>query len=152
MITLHKLPKTAKRTKKRKGQGGGSGKGKTAGRGTKGQRARGKIPARLGLTGSSFIKRLPLFRGKYRNKPKKNKPLVINLKDLSSFAPQTVVNLETLVKYHIIKADDAYKYGVKILGSGEIEIPLTVNLPCSKGAIKKIEKAKGSVEKVSDRK
>ena len=58
------LQKLVKRSKKRLGRGHGSGKVKTSGRGTKGQRARGKI--RLGFEGGqlSIIKRLPLLRGK----------------------------------------------------------------------------------------
>ena len=45
-MSLNNLQKITKRGKKRLGQGHGSGKVKTAGRGTKGQKARGNIPVR----------------------------------------------------------------------------------------------------------
>lgn len=48
-MQLNNLVKTTKRPKKRLGQGLGSGKGKTAGRGQKGQKARGKL--RIGFDG-----------------------------------------------------------------------------------------------------
>jgi ribosomal protein L18E len=57
-----------------------------------------------------------------------------------------VVNLETLVKRGLIREKDHY-LGVKILGEGDIGVPLTVQLSVSKGAKLKIEKAGGQVEK-----
>lgn len=146
MMELHQIPKITKRSKKRFGQGHGSGKGKTAGRGTKGQKARGKVPLKLGLTGVSFVKRLPLFRGKYRNKPVSRKPLAVNIKYLSQLKAHTIVDLECLIKNHIVKRDAAEKYGIKILGDGEVLQPLIVKIPISKMAAKKIEKAGGKVE------
>lgn len=147
MIELSKLPKIAKRGKKRLGQGHGSGKGKTAGRGTKGQKSRGKMSLAFRVSGISFIRRLPLIRGKYRNKSKKGKFLAVNLKYLNLFEPKSVVDLDSLVAHKIVKKDDVSISGVKILGDGEIKIPLTVKLPCSKKAVKKIESAGGKVEK-----
>lgn len=75
-MNLSQLPKIVHRSKKRIGRGHGSGKVKTAGRGSKGQKARGKIPA--GFEGGQLplIKRLPLLRGKGKNisrKPHKDK-------------------------------------------------------------------------------
>lgn len=146
MIELNKLPKTTKRGKKRLGQGHGSGRGKTGGRGTKGQRARGKMSLTFSVGQLSLVKKLPLIRGKYRNLPISKKPIIVNIKFLNLLPPHTVVDLESLIKNHIVKEEDAKKYGVKILGDGEIKIPLTVKLPCSKRAAKKIEAAKGKIE------
>lgn len=147
MTKLHKLPKIVTGKKKRLGQGHGSGRGKTAGRGTKGQKARGKIA----LTGSSgalsFVRRLPLIRGKYRNKPLQKKPIIVNLKYLTLFPANSIVDSDMLVNSHIVKADDIKQFGVKILGMGEIEVPLIIRLPCSKSAAKKIEAAGGKIEK-----
>ena len=146
-MELNKLPKITKRPKKRLGRGYGSGKGgHTVGRGSKGQKARGKVA--LGFEGGQLplIKRLPLKRGKGKFKSFKKKPLVVNVKFLNLLPEKEVVDLETLVKYKIVKEDEAKKLGVKILGDGDLKIPLVVKLPCSRGAIEKIKKAGGRVE------
>lgn len=145
MIELNNMMKIAQRPKKRLGQGHGSGKGKTGGRGTKGQNSRGKISITFSNGSLGLIKRLPLIRGKLRNKPWKARKLIVNLKYLNYLPRNTVVDVESLIKNHIISGAAA-KNGVKILGLGEINVPLTVKLPCSKSAAKKIEKAGGKVE------
>lgn len=146
-MDLSKLPKIVAEPKKRLGRGHGSGRGKTAGRGTKGQKARGKI--KLGFEGGQLplIKRLPLRRGKSRNKSLRSKPIAVNIKYLNVFPKETEVDLQALIKAHIVKEDEAQSYGVKILGEGEIKVPLVVKLPCSGGAKKKIEKAGGTVNR-----
>lgn len=142
------VPITEKR-KRRLGQGHGSGRVKTAGRGTKGQKARRKIPLRFEGGALPLIKRLPFRRGKGRNKSFKNKPIAINVKVLNLLAKNTVVDIEMLIKHHIVDRTDALSYGVKILGDGDITIPLTIKLPISKGAAEKITKAGGNVEQQS---
>src|SRR3989338_1135351 len=145
-MNLNNLPKTTNRKKKILGRGIGSGKGKTAGRGTKGQKARGKIPLKLGFGGTIFVRRLPLYRGKYRNKPHGKKLLVVNLKYLNILPKNSVVDIDLLIAHNIIRAKDVPTSGVKILGEGKLEKALTVKLPCSKRASKKIESAGGSVK------
>lgn len=145
-MALNKLKKIKKSSKKRLGQGHGSGRGKTGGRGTKGQKARGKIPLSFEGGALSLIKRLPFRRGKGRNKVFKKKPLVINIKVLNLLKKDSVVDLETLIKNRIVDEKDAKMYGVKILGEGDLRIPLTVKLLVSKGAASKIKKAGGKVE------
>lgn len=144
-MDLHKLPKLGDATKRRLARGHGSGRGKTAGRGTKGQKARERI--RLGFEGGQIrlIKRLPLLRGMGRNSPNKRKPLVVNIKHLNRFPPNTEVTVETLVHFHVIRRDLEKSISVKILGDGELSVPLTVKLPTSLRAKKKIEAAGGSV-------
>lgn len=144
-MKLNELPKITKKPKKRLGRGAGSGRGKTAGRGTKGQKARGKV--KLGFEGGQLplIKRLPLKRGKGRNKSLKPGPIIVNVKYLNILPKNTEVDLETLIKARIVKEDEARSFGVKILGDGELLLPLTVKLPCSGGAKEKIEKAGGKV-------
>lgn len=146
MPELNKLPKITHKSKKRLGQGHGSGRGKTAGRGTKGQKARSSI--KLSFEGGALplIKRLPFRRGKGRNKVFKKKPIAINVKVLNMLAPDTVVTLDALVKHHIVDEQDAKRYGVKILGDGELNVPLMVKLSTSHSARNKIEKAGGKVE------
>lgn len=145
-MEVHDLPKTVTRSKKRLGQGHGSGRGKTAGRGTKGQKARGKIKASFEGGQLPLIKRLPLKRGKGRNKSLKTKQLAVNVKYLNVFAKDAVVNLASLIKAGILNSG-AVKERVKILGDGELKVALRVELPCSKGAKLKIEKAGGEIIK-----
>lgn len=144
-MNLSTLPKITKKKKKRLGRGHGSGKVKTAGRGTKGQKARENI--KLSFAGSSlqasWLKRLPLNRGKGKNKSHAKNSVVVNLKYLNFLKPLTEVTLETLKKAKIINSTVT---GVKILGDGDLKVALMVKLPCSKSALKKIEKAGGKVQ------
>lgn len=137
------LQKLTRRPKKRIGRGHGSGKVKTSGRGTKGQRARGKI--RLGFEGGqlSLIKRLPLLRGKDRNNGLKGKAYPIPVDKLNKLPEGSIVNLDTLKKHNII---DAAVSKVKILGGKALTVKLTVNVPMSKSAQKAVEKAGGVKE------
>jgi large subunit ribosomal protein L15 len=146
MIQLHKLSKIKAKSKRRIGRGHGSGRVKTAGKGTKGQRSRGNISTRMGIAGVSFAKRLPLYRGKYRNKSHKSKIFPINLKYLVNLPKNTVVDIACLIKHNIISKDNADVAGIKILGSGEMKEALTIKLPISKSAAKKILKAGGTIE------
>lgn len=132
-------------TKKRLGRGIGSGKGKTAGRGTKGQKARGKIPAVF--TGSlAFFKKLPLKKGKGNTKVSA-KLTLIKLDKLSVLKPKTIVDVAKLLEEKIISPRQAKK-GIKILGGGQLQNALVIKLPVSESARKLIEKAGGKVENV----
>ena len=146
-MSLNNLPKIKKNSKKRVGQGHGSGRVKTAGRGTKGQKVRSKVPLYFEGGALPLIKRLPFRRGKGRNKSFRNIPLIINIKYLNKFSNNQTVDIASLVKHGIVKADDAKEFGVKILGDGEIKQSLVIKLPISKSAAKKIEKAGGRVER-----
>jgi len=144
---IEKLPKVVARRKKRLGRGYGSGKGgHTVGRGQKGQKTRGKINVLFeGVKmKKSFIKRLPLRRGKGKFK-ENDKPMIINIKVLNLLPAGATVNIETLLKSGLVDKRDAEKYGVKILGDGELKKKLTIALPISKSAAKKVEKAGGKV-------
>lgn len=152
-MKLSKLPKTTKRGKKRLGRGYGSGKGgHTVGRGAKGAKARGKVRLYFegAAAGASLIKRLPLLRGKGKHKSFKRKSVIINVKHLNVLPKSSVVDIKSLLKYKVIDEAEAKKHEVKILGDGELKIPLIVKLPCSSGAKKKIEKAGGKVQSISN--
>lgn len=151
-MDISTLPSIVKRSKKRIGRGHGSGKVKTSGRGTKGQKARGKMSLTFNASGLSLIRRLPLIRGKYRNKPHKNRALVVNLKYLNLLPANSTVDIDTLVAHHIVDPGEVIISGVKILSNGDLKIPLIVKLPCSKKAQKKIEAAGGKyvTEKVNE--
>lgn len=140
---LNELVKIKQRDKKRMGRGLGSGKGKTGGRGTKGQKARGKI--RLAFPGGiPQYRKLPLRKGK-GNRVVSVKPLPITLDQLALLKAGSVVNIQTLVEYKIITEKEAER-GIKILDTGEIKSSLVVKLPMSNSARQKIEAAGGTVE------
>lgn len=145
-MKLHNLVKTTAKKKRRLGQGHGSGRGKTGGRGTKGQKARNKVPIYFEGGAVSLIKRLPFRRGKGRNKVFKKGPIILNVKALNLLPKGSIVDLKTLVQNHLVEEKDAKIYGVKILGEGDINISLTIKLPISKNASEKIKKAGGTVE------
>lgn len=148
-MDLGKLKKITKRKSRRLGQGHGSGRGKTAGRGTKGQNARGKVPLYFEGGALPLIKRLPFRRGKGKNKTFQKKPLIINVKVLNLLPKNSVIDINTLIKYKIVDEKDAKMYKIKILGDGQLSIPLIVKLPLSRQAAVKIEKAGGKIEKSS---
>ena len=143
-MNLSNLPTTVTRPKKRVGRGIGSGKGgHTTGRGTKGQKARGKV--RLGFEGTktkkSFVKKLPMLRGRGKFKPWGSHPEIINLKDLADWLAKTPVTVENLIKQGLVESGP-----VKILGNGEVKVALTVKVATSKQAAEKITKAGGKIE------
>jgi len=145
-MKLSTLTKITKKRAKRLGQGHGSGRGKTAGRGTKGQKARRKIPLTFEGGALTLIKRLPFMRGKGKNKPFKKGPIIVNVKVLNLLKKGTVVDVESLIENKIVDGEYAKKNGIKILGDGDLSVSLIVKLPVSKGAKKKILKAGGKVE------
>ena len=141
-MNLNKLIKVKIRSKKRLGRGLGSGKGKTVGRGTKGQKARGKIP--LNFSGDlAFYKKLPNRRGLGNASVSQNFKIV-TLSDLNVFPTKAVVDIEQLLKANIINKKEA-RNGVKILGTGELKKVLSIKLPVSKTTREKIEKLGGKV-------
>lgn len=146
MNSLNNLKKIKSKTKRRLGQGHGSGRSKTAGRGTKGQKSRNKVPLYFEGGALPLIKRLPFHRGKGKNKVFKKKPIGVNVKALNLLKKDSVVDVKTLIDKKIVNKEDALIYGVKILGDGKLEVSLLVKLPVTKGAEKKIVKAGGKVE------
>lgn len=143
---MENIQKTTIKSSRRLGQGHGTGRGKTSGRGTKGQNARSRRALSFEGGALPLIKRLPFLRGKGRNYSLQPTPIVINLKALETLPVKSVVDIETLIKHNMIVAADAKKFGVKILGDGELKKALTIKLPISNSARKKVEAAGGSVE------
>ncbi len=142
-MKLHELIKVKTQAKKRSGRGPGSGLGKTAGRGTKGQKARGKIPASFIGGTLPLYKKLPLKRGKGNLKSSSNTKAV-SLSKLANLKSKTIVDLEKLLEEKIIARKDL-KRGVKIVG-GDIKTALVVKLPTSENARLKIEAAGGRLQ------
>ena len=136
----------SRKPRKRVGRGPGSGHGKTSTRGHKGQKARsGGKPAPWSEGGQMPLqRRLPkrgfknIFRVEYQ---------VVNLKDLQDFEPHTVINSALLQQAGKVKS---LKRPLKILGEGDLSVPLTVQAEkFSQGARQKIVAAGGVAEEKS---
>lgn len=146
-LQLHHL-KPAPGSKKKKirvGRGESGRRGKTAGRGTKGLKARGKV--RPGFEGGSMPlqRRLPHLRG-FKN-PNKEYFTVVNVERLEAFRAGSTVTPAELRSAGLIK-----KRGrVKVLATGTLDKKLTVQAHAfSKDAIAKIEAAGGTAEVLED--
>ena len=110
----------AKTAKTRVGRGEGS-KGKTAGRGTKGTKARYQVPAGFEGGQMPLHMRLPKLRGfKNRNRVEFQ---VVNLAKLEALFPEGgAVGVDELVAAGAVRKDRP----VKILGNGDITVALQV--------------------------
>lgn len=87
-----------------------------------------------------MARRLPK-RG-FRNMARKE-IIIVNVEQLNVFSPQSVVDVDALKNKGLIKKTGD---GVKLLGRGEVEIPLAIKLyAVSASARKKIEAAGGSI-------
>jgi len=148
-MQLHEL-KLIKKKKRRKvvDRGPGSGHGTYATRGLKGHRSRSGGRTRLGFEGgrTTLIAQTPKLRGFKSIHPKKE---IVNIKDLNKkFKSGEVVTARELERKGLV---DTVKYGVKILGMGEIEKKLNIEgCYLSKSAKKKIEKAGGKVTEMPE--
>lgn len=139
-------PNSVKKARRRVGRGDSSGFGSYSGKGMKGQKARAGGGVRLGFQGGGnpLIKSLPMMRG-FTNIYKKEFCLV-NVDTLSAFPPNSEITPDVLVQAGVLK--DA-QTPLKVLGRGELEVPLTVVAhKFSRSAIDKIEAAGGSVREI----
>jgi len=139
-----KPPAGARKRPKRVGRGPGSGHGKTAGKGHKGQRSRSGANIPRAFEGGQMPLQRRVPKRGFRNIFKKRFALV-HIKDLNRFSAGEVVDIETLRKAGLVKK--VYD-GVKILGDGDLTIPLTVKAHMfTESAREKIEAASGKAEK-----
>ena len=141
-LKLHHLRPApgAKTAKTRVGRGEAS-KGKTAGRGTKGQKARYQIPERFEGGQMPLHMRLPKLRG-FRN-PFRTEYQVVNLDKLSALYPTGgKVTVDDLVAKGAVRGGKL----VKVLGTGDVSVRLEVTVDALSGAAKdKILAAGGSI-------
>ena len=130
----------AKTAKTRVGRGEGS-KGKTAGRRTKGTKARYQVPARFEGGQTPLHMRLPKLRG-FKN-PFKVEYQVVNLDKISALFPNGGdVDVAALVEKGAVRKGQP----VKVLGTGDITVKVNVTAQkFSASAKEKIEAAGGSV-------
>ena len=139
---LHELkPARGARTQKRRvGRGDAARRGSTAGRGRKGQNARGNIHPLFEGGQLPLAKRLPYMRG-FKNRFR-TEYVPVNLDRLVSFSAENEVTPATLFSAGII---DSVKHPVKILGNGDLKQPLMISAHAfSKSAREKIERAGGA--------
>lgn len=137
------------KTERRVGRGHGSGRGKTAGRGTKGQKARtgGKIHRAFNGGQTRLSKRLPFLRGLGNsNYAFRKNYAIVNIADLVQYEAGTEVTPSVLAASGLMKARESEGL-IKILGDGEIDRALTVRAhKFTESARAKIEAAGGSVQ------
>ncbi len=136
-------PAGATHRRKRVGRGNASGHGTYSGKGLKGQKARAGGGVRPGFEGGQ----LPLIRRMARKRGFQNPFRVayeeVNVEQLARFPAGTDVTAQTLLDARIIRH---IRKPLKILGDGELSVPLTVEAASfSKSARSKIEAAGGSV-------
>jgi large subunit ribosomal protein L15 len=143
ILKAHHLRPAAgsKKAKTRVGRGEGS-KGKTAGRGTKGTKARYQV--RVGLEGGNLnsVMRAPKLRG-FKN-PFRVEYQVVNLERLAELYPKGGdVTIGDLVAKGAVRKNEK----VKVLGNGDIAVKLTVAVDkVSSSAEQKIVAAGGSIK------
>lgn len=142
-MKLHHLKPAAgsKKDRIRVGRGEGGRRGKTAGRGTKGDKARGSTPAWFEGGQMPIYRRLPKLKG-FKN-INRVEYAVVNVGRLNDFRKGSVVGPDELRAAGLIK-----KRGlVKVLGQGELTKELTIRAHAfSVGAIERIQAAGGTAE------
>ena len=143
---LHPAPGSRKPAR-RVGRGHGSGRGKTAGRGTKGQKARagGNIPAWFEGGQTPLHVRTPKLHG-FKNRFRVEY-VPVNLAKLAGVAKGTLVTPDVLAHDRVI-ADT--KKPVKILGIGDAPKGITIHAHgFSRSALEKLEAAGSTVQRLS---
>ena len=129
----------------RRGRGIGSGLGKTSGRGTKGQKSRSGGGVRPGFEGGQMplFRRLPkrgftnIFRKEYAT---------VNISSLNIFDDGETVDTQKLIDRGLVRKNLA-RNGVKVLGNGELEKKINLNVErISESAKEKVEAKGGKVE------
>ncbi len=141
-LKLHHLRPApgAKTAKTRVGRGEAS-KGKTAGRGTKGTKARYQVPASFEGGQMPIHMRLPKLKG-FKN-PFKVEFQVVNLDRISDLFPEGGdVTVDDLVASGAVRKNEP----VKVLGQGELSVKVNVSVQAFSGSAKeKIEAAGGTI-------
>jgi large subunit ribosomal protein L15 len=141
-LKLHNLsPAPGARTAKTRVGRGEASKGKTAGRGTKGTKARNNVPASFEGGQMPLHMRLPKLKG-FKN-PFKVEFQVVNLAKLNELYPEGgTVTPESLVEKGAVRKGQL----VKVLGQGDLTVKVEVSADAfSASAKEKIEAAGGTV-------
>lgn len=137
---LQPAPGSNKKSK-RKGRGEGSGKGKTAGRGTKGTRARGEVHLFFEGGQMPLARRLPKLKG--FTPPNRRVYGAVNVGELEGLDAKEL-GPDELRSAGLVHKKDKF---IKILAEGDVGKKLTVRAHAvSEAARAKIEGAGGTVE------
>jgi large subunit ribosomal protein L15 len=142
-LKIHHLrPAPGARTERMRVGRGAASKGKTAGRGTKGSKARGQIPEGFEGGQMPLTRRLPKLKG-FSNLRFKTTYQVVNLDRLAALYPAGgEVGPEDLAAKGAVRAGEL----VKVLGQGEVTTALQVSAHgFSASARAKITAAGGTV-------
>lgn len=146
MARLHDLRPGggSRRPRKRVGRGTGSGYGKTSGRGTKGQGARSGSGIRPGFEGGQTPLQMRIPKRGFTNARFRKVFAEVNLEQLARIEEQNEITPELLKELGLVKGRH---HGVKVLGRGELDRPVTVKAhKFSRSAVAKIEAAGGKAE------
>ena len=137
----HLRPAPGAHTAKTRVGRGEASKGKTAGRGTKGTKARYQVPEAFEGGQMPMHMRLPKLRG-FKN-PFRTEYQVVNLDKLAQLYPQGGdVTVEDLVAKGAVRKGSP----VKVLGDGDVSVALTVTVQkVSASAAEKIRAAGGTI-------
>jgi large subunit ribosomal protein L15 len=143
------IPSGINKDRKRVGRGHGSGHVKTAGKGTKGQKARtgGNVPPRFEGGQTPLQQKLPYKRG-FKNiwTQRYN---IVNVEQLASLEAGSTVTLASLLASSVLREPNL---PLKVLGTGELTVALNITADkVSEGARKKIEAAGGTITLNEDR-
>jgi large subunit ribosomal protein L15 len=145
-MQIHQIKRRTK-NKKRMTVARGGKRGKTAGRGTKGQKARAGHKIRPEIR--DIIKRIPKLRGRGKNSNLSinEKPFILNLSQLETvFSSGDTISQATLAQKKLIVSRNGKLPQVKILGTGELSKKLSLQgLAVSASVKTKIEKAGGTI-------
>ena len=146
----------SKSPKKRKGRGYGAGQGGSAGFGMRGQKSRSGSGIRPGFEGGQtpLYRKLPKLKGIAGGMGAGVPDYVtVNLRDLKSFSEGEEVSLQSLQEKGLLNLSgrDA-RLPLKVLGTGELSLPLTIHAAAfSESAKSKIEAAGGKAVEVKHR-
>lgn len=135
----------SKKKKKRVGRGVGSGHGKTSCKGHKGQKARSGGTKGPGFEGGQMPLQRRIPKRGFKN-PFAREFAVLNLKDVNVLEDIDIITPEILLERGILKD---LKCGLKILGDGDLQRPVTIRADSfSASALAKIAAAGGKAEVV----
>lgn len=144
-----KVPVGANKRRRIVGRGNGSARGKHSGRGNNGQNARSGGGVRPGFEGGQMPLYRRIARRGFSNADFREEYECINLRDFSDrFADGDTVDLDSLKAKRVVKKSVTR---IKVLGNGELDKKLKVNVDMvSAGAKEKIEKAGGVVSGIEE--
>jgi large subunit ribosomal protein L15 len=135
----------SRKRNKRVGRGIGSGHGKTSCKGHKGQKARSGGPKGPAFEGGQMPLQRRLPKRGFKNRFAVEYA-IINLKDINTIEGVDLITVDVLIEKGIVKD---LKSGLKVLGEGEIQRPVTIHADAfSASALAKIAAAGGKAEEV----